>query len=340
MDQAIRQPDSAPNLPDPLQFSDGSRITTWPDWLRRREELKQLILDYEHTGFPPPPDRATSTLLLAHTLRWSNIRHEQYKVICGSSGSLSFIADLKFPETKAPYPTIVCGDGCWRYLTDAVVQKILSRGYCLAEFNRLEFSPDLGTKNAGLFLQYPNAEFGAIAAWAWGIHRCVDFLQTHDQIDRSRIAVMGHSRGGKAALLAGALDERIALIAPNGSGCGGAAPFRQPSNGAERLGEMFKTFPLWFSPKLRPFIDHADQLPFDHNQLIALCAPRPFITTEAAADLWADPAGTRANVESARTVYQLAGKPDLISMAVRQGGHAHTIEDVESLLNFADRVFK
>src|SRR5437763_10803261 len=109
-----------------------------------------------------------------------------------------------------------------------------------------------------------------MAAWAWGYHRAVDFLVTLRSVDKDRIAVTGHSRGGKAALLAGAIDARVALTAPNCSGCGGAGCFRFRGPQSERLADILQSFPGWFTPRLRDFIGREDQLPFDQHELKAL----------------------------------------------------------------------
>src|SRR5207244_1529508 len=107
------------------------------------------------------------------------------------------------------------------HVSDDTLKQIITRGYALAEFNRLELAPDLPGRTGLIYDAYPNADFGALAAWSWGYHRCVDFLCTLDYIDKSKIAIVGSSRGGKCALFAGATDTRIALTNANASGAGG-----------------------------------------------------------------------------------------------------------------------
>src|SRR5207253_3579250 len=125
-------------------------------------------------------------------------------------------------------------------------------------------------------------ETATIMAWAWGISRVVDYLATDKNLDAKRIAVVGHSRLGKTALLAAAFDERIALAIPHQAGCGGTAPSRG------KVGESVKrintSFPHWFNSTFKEFNDQVDRLPFDQHCLAALVAPRPLLFTNAVED--------------------------------------------------------
>jgi dienelactone hydrolase len=331
-------------LPDPLLFADGQRVQTEADWSQRRDELRELILHYEYGELPPPPGNVKGVLLISHFPRRDGqpqrkVHHRQYKFSCGPVDQLSCVVDLLIPEGGGARPVILTGDACWGLVKDEVAERILSRGYILAQFNRCEFSPDLGTKDGPIFRAYPDRAFGAIAAWAWGYARVIDFLQTLPEIDKTKIAVSGHSRGGKAALLAGALDERIAITNPNGSGTGGCAPYRNPTAQAEKLSDILKNFPNWFSPQLKQFIGHEDQLPFDQHCLIALVAPRAFITTEAVGDQWANPPQTYKSYEAAKLVWDFLHAFDQTAIHYRQGKHAHDVEDWTALLDFADKIY-
>ena len=141
---------------------------------------------------------------------------------------------------------------------------------------------------------YPDHDWATLAVWAWGAMRAVDYLITLPQVDPRRIVITGHSRSGKAALLAGALDERIALVAPQGSGCAGAASYRFHGAGAETLADVTRNFPYWFVPRLPAFAGKEERLPFDQHFLLALVAPRPLLTIDAEGDAWASPYGRQA----------------------------------------------
>jgi pimeloyl-ACP methyl ester carboxylesterase len=181
---------------------------------------------------------------------------------------------------------------------------------------------------------------GAIAAWAWGFHRAVDSLTQISAIDATRIAIVGHSRGGKAALLAGASDERIALTSANNSGAGGAGCWRFCGSGAETLADITDTFPYWFSPSLRIYKNKEHELPFDQHFLKALIAPRYLLTTEAQDDLWANPSGAWRTHQAARQVFEFLGVASNIVMVTRSGEHPHDMRDWQALLNHMDMLFQ
>ncbi len=155
-----------------------------------------------------------------------------------------------------------------------------------------------------------------------------------DFVDKARIAVVGHSRGGKASLLAGATDERIALTSANDSGCGGAGCYRQQGSGAETLADILRNFPYWFGPRLGEYIGREDELPFDQHFLKAAVAPRLLLTTEALGDLWANPTGTWQTHAAARQVYRFLGIEERMGIWYREGGHAHSRADWDALLDF------
>jgi hypothetical protein len=328
-------------LPDPFVFNDGHRIKAADEWLARRPQMQEAILANEYGHLPPAP-ATTGVLLVSHKLKTLDATHRQFKITCDPGEGrekISFVLDLTIPPGDGPFPVILRGDACWGRLSDELTRPILARGYILAEFNRTELAPDNANQTVGLYASYPRGDFGAIAAWAWGFQRCVDFLSTLAYVDKSKIAATGHSRGGKAALLAGATDPRIALTAPNNSGCGGAGCFRFEGAKAERLENIVKSFPFWFTPRFAEFVGKEDQLPFDQHYLKALCAPRALLSTEGLEDLHANPTDTLQTHRAAREVYRLLGRPEMIAIQFRPGGHEHSTADWAALLDFADEVF-
>ncbi|MFN6051094.1 MAG: acetylxylan esterase, partial [Planctomycetia bacterium] len=141
---------------------------------------------------------------------------------------------------------------------------------------------------AGISNSDPNA-WGTIAAWSWGTSRVIDVLAADPLLDSKKIIVVGHSRLGKAALLTAAFDERVALAIPNQAGCGGTAPSR--GTVGESVQRINTSFPHWFNANFKEFNAQPARIPFDQNCLVAICAPRPVLFTNAVEDTWANPDG-------------------------------------------------
>ncbi len=239
-------------------------------------------------------------------------------------------------------------------------EQTIDRGYAFATFYNGDLDPDFPDFTNGVHPHYlkpgqttpKSDDWGAIAAWAWGAQRVVDYLYTNKDIDTERIALVGHSRLGKATLLAGALDERIKLMIPLQAGCGGTAPSRgKVGESVKRINDVF---PHWFDDEFTKFNEHPDRLPFDQNCLVALCAPRPVLFANAEEDTWANPMGQFDVLKAAAPVYRFLKAGDLdadkppengklvdskLGYFIRGGNHSMTKEDWLAFLAFADKHF-
>ena len=235
----------------------------------------------------------------------------------------------------------------------------IDRGYAVATFYQGDLSPDNPEDPyevqpcffAGEQTESGRHEWATLAAWAWGLSRTVDYLVTLDRIDADKIAVMGHSRNGKTSLLAGAMDERIALVISNQSGCGGAALSRRRSG--ETVERINTRFPHWFCAAFEQFNDKEEYLPLDQHFLIALIAPRPVLICSAEEDAWADPEGEFLALKAAGTVYELLtgegvsvdDMPPVNTLTappaayhIRPGRHRVGQEDWQVFLDYADQL--
>ncbi|NLO74034.1 MAG: hypothetical protein GX100_08035 [candidate division WS1 bacterium] len=326
-------------LPNPFQFEDGTTVQTVEDWHRRREEIYKLIIEIEYGGLPPTPERTwLEQLNPTGVRRWEGVKLLNCRIHTGPDRPFTFLMTMLIPPGDGPFPVVIAGDGCWRYATDQVCEEVLRRGIILTEFNRVEIAPDIynNDRNTGIYLAYPEGHYGALSAWAWGYHRCVDVLSEMEEVAADKIAVVGHSRGGKTVLLAAATDERIALTAPNNSGCGGAGCYRVQGPESETIEDIIRRLSYWFGPGLREYVGRETELPFDQHYLKALVAPRALLSTEALGDLWSNPSGTWQTHLAAREMYRFLGAEDRIGIGFREGGHDHGFADWCVFLDFME----
>jgi hypothetical protein len=246
----------------------------------------------------------------------------------------------------------------YRWQVDALVQ----RGYALATAYYGDIEPDFsGGLQYGvrsLFLKPGQtavgpSEWGAIGAWAWGLSRILDYLETDPAIDARKVAVIGHSRLGKAAVWAAAQDRRFAVLLSNESGMGGVSLYR--AKNGETLEHLNTSFPYWFCGNFHQYTGHPERLPVDGNLLLSLCAPRPAYIANAQQDSFSNPSAEFLSAVLASKVYRLFGKPGLgtdvmppvnqpimltLGYHVRTGIHEVTEYDWDQYLKFLDLQFR
>jgi len=326
-------------LPDVFMMNDGRRVATKEDWLRRREEIKAEMSYYQYGHMPPAPKKVSAKELSSETVYNGGAVKKHIVLSTGPKGEVKINVGMIIPNGEGPFAVILKNDR--KIFNVPIAEEIVGRGYIVADYVRTDLDPDRRDAVGSAQAAYPEYDWGTLSVWAWGGMRVVDYLMTLDVVDKDRIAFTGQSRGGKTALLAGAFDERLTLVAPNGSGCGGAGCYRFEGEGAETIADITAPdrFCYWFVPRFREFAGKETKLPFDQHFLKALVAPRALISIDALGDLWANPYGTQQSHRGAEPVFEFLGAGEKLGIYFREGGHAQSEDDWRTLVDFADKVF-
>ena len=330
-------------MPDPFRKADGTRMTA-AEWEDYRKELCDKIVECEYGPIPPRPEvvevEQLNMLTRNNTGTW-------YKIYAGTKEKqVSFTIELNIPEaTVEKHPVILTGDACYANMESDTIKEAMSRGYIAARFNRLELANDVkGSREGGLHRVYPDIRFTDIGAWAWGYTVCMDVFEKLPFVDVTEVGVTGHSRGGKTAMLAAVIDERIKYTCPNNSGCHGAVSYRTVvteqgdiKKRTERLSDMLDNFPTWMGDGLIPYRDREEDLPYDMHYFGALIAPRYYLQCEGMQDYWINPIGAWQNFMAVKECFRYLGCPDHAAAWFRPGGHRHRLPDYIQFMDFMDR---
>jgi hypothetical protein len=368
------------DLPNPLKCADGTVVTTREQWeSKRRPETLELFRRYVYGRSPVPPKVTFEVVETDPKAMDGQATRKRIRITCAAdqpltapARSFSFEASLLTPNRTAGarVPAFILINN--RPLASAdptraqknefwPADAIIARGYATAVFRTGDVDPDQAGDAArargvrAVFHAGVEGEdaWATLSAWAWGASRVLDYLQTDPAIDAAKVAVIGHSRGGKTALWAAAQDTRFAMAISSCSGRGGASLARR------RMGETVKVinkgFPYWFCDNFKKYDDKEDDLPVDQHQLIALIAPRAVCVGSAEADFWADQRGEFLALASASPVFALYGqapiKPDEMppletplvrgtrSYHIRHGVHNLLASDWNHYMDVADTLW-
>jgi hypothetical protein len=299
-------------LPDPFTFFSGTKVTTKADWACRQQEISAALQAQELGTFEPKPSTFSATA------SGSGI-----SITAGQGGkTISFSVSIKKPSGTGPFPAIIAYGGASIPIPAGVATITYDNSGMAAQDNS-------GSRGKGKFFDLYGSghSAGATTAWAWGVDRIMDALETVDVgIDKTRVGVTGCSRNGKGAFIAAALVNRIALGIPQESGSGGAACWRI-SDSEKAAGKNIQTSGeiigenVWFSKNFNTFATKSSTLATDHHELAGLVAPRGLIVIENEID-WLGPVSTTACMKAARLIYKAAGVPDNMGFT-GSGNHNH-----------------
>ena len=331
-------------LPDPLVFADGKPVRDAQTWTgKRRPEIVRLFEENEYGRAPGRPAGMTFEIsekgtpaLDGKAIRRQVIVHfsadQKMDLLiylpARATKPVPFLLHLSFAanSTTVDDPGLKEGE-VWgpdkkkisanqgRKFAKVDPIPLLDAGFGFGTIYYGDIDPDFeGGLPYGVRSLYPKPapdEWGAIAAWSWGLSRALDYLETDKQVDAKRVAIMGVSRLGKTVMWAGARDTRFALVIASCSGEGGAAISRR--NYGETIAHLTapSRYPYQFCANYAKFAEHVDQLPVDANMLVALMAPRPVLLQTGTTDFWSDPKGEFLAAVAAAPVFKLFGKRGL-----------------------------
>jgi dienelactone hydrolase len=325
-----------PLLPDPLVWAEGKtaiQITKPQDWLRKKAWIREQYQHWVTGTFPPPPTNLTHQVLL-DSLAPNGVRHQLIRLRFGPGQQATMTFKLFLPPSAKPLPVFMTQwtHERWAYLA-------VRRGYIGCVYAGSD-SRDDTERYATL---YPDYDFSRLARRAWGASRVLDYLMTLPQIDKEKIAITGHSRNGKQALIAGAFDERFAAVLASTGSIGGGLPFRftDTKYDGESIDDVSNHFPNWFHPRLRFFMGREHKLPVDQNLLAATIAPRAFMFTSGYLEATSNTVGMEEMHKSLAKVYTFLGADpsEKLYLRARNGLHATSARDLEAFIDYLDRVF-
>ena len=357
-------------LPEILTFKDGQKVSA-QEWDARRNEILEIFRENVYGVNPVgrPADLAFKVIKHDPNALGGTATLKVIEIsFSGPGGKGKFKANFFIPNAVKSAPVFLLA--CHRTESENLdvtrkvksdfwpVEQIVKRGYCAASFYTGEVDPDkFDNFQNGVHKVFDkerkNNSWGTIAAWAWGASRVLDYIETDSVLDAKKVAVVGHSRGGKTSLWAGASDKRFAMVVPNNSGCSGVALSKRKKG--ERIANILK-FKHWFCKNYNAFAKNEDTMPFDQHMLAAAVAPRLLYISSATEDKWADPEGEYLSGLYASQAYELLGKKGLVSESfpkpngirhegsvgyhIRKGKHNLTAFDWHKFMDFADQKLK
>jgi dienelactone hydrolase len=310
-------------LPDPLTFMNGRVVRNASDWNTRRAEIRQLLEKWQ-VGTVPPKATTFKTTVQSETPGDGYIT----RVVAIEYGpqadkTTTVTVTLTIPHGAGPFPVMIGG----------AASSLIRRGYIACSYSGTVDAPG---EIASL---YPEYDFASMGQVAFTMQTVVDHLLTVPQVDKARIAITGYSRAGKMALIAAALDDRIAAVVAGSTGVGGVTPWRL--SGEYGMGEgvesTTRSFPIWFHPRLRFFSGREGRLPVDGNLIVAMLAPRAILIQYGLNDEVTNTWSHEQAYYSARRVFSLLRQPNRIGLLRVPGFHGSN--DVEASLDWLDIQF-
>ncbi len=314
-------------LPPLLEFLDGRKVQSIDDWEERQEEIRSLLIKYFIGSFPAETPQITGAKVTSEKVHDNGSIRRRIRVTLATPNRVAFEMALWLPDGNGPFPLLLTAP---RFYQRYWGEDALKRGYAVCLFpgvdshHREADYPGYDSVWQTIRKEYPGATWTEISTKGWLASRCIDYLlgdQSVAEIDADKIAIIGFSRYGKQAMIAGAFDERITCVVARSPGSPASCPYRFTSRNT--YAEAPSDFPSeWFLPSLRDFTGRENELPIDAHGWYGLIAPRHCLIHTAHND-GAEPtfAVEKAYIEG-RSVYRLLGAEQNLRIDYRTGGHS------------------
>lgn len=325
---------SIPFLPDPLIIDEGGKnipVTNSLEWKQQREYFQAQVKHLFSGTFPEPPGNMVAKVLEERLE--DGVKVQMIELRFGSDHQVRLTIELFTPPGKGPFPVFMTQ---WTHRGWA--QIAVRRGYMGLVYAGADSKDDT---RAYLAL-YPDHDWTTLMTRAWGAHRAVDYLHTLDQVDKSKIAITGHSRNGKQSLLAAAFDSRIKAVITSSAGTGGEFPYRYTDERSanESIEFLYSRRTHWGHPRIRFFVGREHKLPIDQTSLMSLIAPNALLLSSSVREGGGgDPWAIEQAYSSLSSVYKFLNVPEKLGIRLRDGQHAVEARDLESYLDWLDIQF-
>ena len=362
-------------VPELMTTFGGEKVATVEQWEKIR--APELLAEFTGEEYGRRPVSRPQSISFGNAepdavmMGGKAIRKRIMVSYAGDYGKGSFVFTAFIPRQGRPAPSFLLI--CNRSPSDNIdhkrekksgywpAEEIVERGYAAIAFWNGDIAPDWNTGNReGVFacFEAPGRRkghdlWGTLSAWAWGASRVMDWIETEPLLDARHVAVVGHSRGGKTALVAGVYDNRFAMVCSNDSGCSGAKLNHIDLPKSEHLDAIVRSFPYWFCENYARHVNAEKEWKVDQHEFLALIAPRLVCIASATEDAWAGPEGEYWSGALASPAWELYGRKGLVSNGfpppemplqegcisyhLRVGKHGLAPYDWHRYMDFADR---
>mgnify|MGYP003117071954 FL=1 len=325
---------SIPFLPEPLIIGEGKeneKITTMAQWETQREYFKEQVKHILSGTFPDPPTNLKAEILSERTE--NGVRIQMIELRFGENHKAKLTLEVFTPPGEGPFPVFMTQ---WNHR--GWTQIAVRRGY----MGLIYAGADAKDDTREYLELYPDYDWSTLMARAWGAHRAVDYLYTLEEVDKSKIAITGHSRNGKQSLFAAAFDERITATITSSGGTGGEFPYRYTDerHSNESIDYLVSRRTHWLHPRLRFYSGREHKMPIDQNSLMALIAPNALMLSSSIREGGGgDPWAIEQIYTSLTNVYDFLGEPEKLGIRLRDGQHAVAERDIEAYRDWLDIQF-